>query len=67
MNKEEIIQKLFNGEMKLYQIDKFTKDATEALEIRREFIAQKTNTDLSYIGSYNIDMNTAMKKILKIL
>ena len=62
MNKEEIIQKLFNGEMKLYQIDKFTKDATEALEIRREFIAQKTNTDLSYIGSYNIDMNTAMKK-----
>lgn len=62
MNKEEIIQKLFNGEMKLYQIDKFTKDATEALDIRREFIAQKTNTDLSYIGSYNIDMNTAMKK-----
>ena len=28
MNKEEIIEKLLAGEMKLYQIDKFTENAT---------------------------------------
>ena len=38
MDKEEIIEKLLAGEMKLYQIDKFTENATEALDIRREFI-----------------------------
>ncbi|MBX7076782.1 MAG: hydroxymethylglutaryl-CoA reductase (NADPH) [Methanobacteriaceae archaeon] len=62
MEKEEIIQKLLNGEMKLYQIDKYTKDATEALDIRREFIATKTSSDLTNIGSYTLDMNQAMKK-----
>ncbi len=32
MDKKEIIDKLLAGEMKLYQIDKYTENATEALE-----------------------------------
>ena len=43
MDKEEIIEKLLAGEMKLYQIDKFTDNATEALDIRREFIERHSN------------------------
>lgn len=62
MEKDEIIQKLLNGEMKLYQIDKYTKDATEALNIRREFIGAKTDSNLTNMGSYTLDMNQAMQK-----
>ena len=62
MNKEEIIEKLLAGEMKLYQIDNFTENATEALDIRREFIEKHSNVELNQIANYTLDMELAMAK-----
>ena len=56
MDKEEIIEKLLAGEMKLYQIDKFTENATEALDIRREFIERHSNCKLEKMADYTLDM-----------
>ena len=38
MDKSEIINKLLNGEIKLYQIEQFTDTIDEAITVRREFI-----------------------------
>ena len=62
MKKEEIIEKLLAGEMKLYQIDKFTESATEALDIRREFIERHSNCQLDKIADYTLDMELAFAK-----
>ena len=62
MDKEEIINKLLNGEMRLYQIDKFTENATEALDIRREFIEKYCDCELEQIANYTLDMEIAMAK-----
>lgn len=62
MDKEEIINKLLNGEIRLYQIDKFTENATEALDIRREFIEKQCNFELNQIANYTLDMEIAMAK-----
>lgn len=62
MDREEIINKLLNGEMRLYQIDKFTENATEALDIRREFIEKQCDCELSQIANYTLDMEMAMAK-----
>ncbi|WP_297981816.1 hydroxymethylglutaryl-CoA reductase (NADPH) [uncultured Methanobrevibacter sp.] len=62
MNKEEIIENLLAGEMKLYQIDKFTENATEAMDIRREFIEKYSDVELNRIADYTLDMNAAFSK-----
>ena len=62
LNKEEIIEKLNSGEIRLHKIEKITEDANIATDIRRQFIEEKTNTELKHIGSYSIDMTDAAKK-----
>lgn len=62
MDKEEIIEKLLAGEMKLYQIDKYTETATEALDIRREFIEKYSECKLDQISNYTLDMELAFAK-----
>lgn len=62
MDKEEIIEKLLAGEMKLYQIDKHTETATEALDIRREFIEKYSDCKLDQISNYTLDMELAFAK-----
>ena len=42
MTNQEIIDKLLNGEMKLYQVDKEVS-AKEATDIRREFLEDHFN------------------------
>ena len=58
MNKEEIINKLLAGEMKLYQVDKEVS-AKQATDIRREFLEKKYSIDLSNISNYSLDMQRA--------
>jgi len=62
MEKEELLQKIINGEIKIYQIEKFTKTPKEAVEIRREAIEKLTNTNLSNIGKYALDPNNLFGK-----
>ena len=58
MTNQEIIDKLLNGEMKLYQVDKLVS-AREATDIRREFLEQKYEIKLDNISSYTLDMERA--------
>ena len=58
MTNQEIIDKLLNGEMKLYQIDKEVS-AKEATDIRREFLEQKLGIELNNMSNYTLDMERA--------
>ena len=58
MSNQEIIDKLLKGEMKLYQVDKEVS-AKEATDIRREFLEQKYDVELSNISNYTLDMERA--------
>ena len=58
MNHDEIIDKLLNGEMKLYQVDKEVS-AREATDIRREFLEKKYSLNLDNIANYSLDMERA--------
>ena len=58
MSNQEIIDKLLNGEMKLYQVDKEVS-ASQATEIRREFLEQKYSLKLDNISNYTLDMERA--------
>lgn len=62
VHEEEIINKLLNGELKLYEIDKFTKNTQEAVDIRRKFIEEKYKVQLENISHYSLDMGEALKK-----
>ena len=58
MNRNEIIDKLLAGEMKLYQVDKEVS-AKEATDIRREFLERKYSISLDNIANYTLDMQRA--------
>ncbi len=59
MNSKEIISKLYDGSMKLYQVDKYASSAKEATDIRREFVEFKIGKELPNIANYSIDMERA--------
>jgi hydroxymethylglutaryl-CoA reductase (NADPH) len=61
LSKEEIIQKVVKGEIKLHAIDKFV-DAREAVDIRREAAARMTGTELDHMGRYSIDEAETVKR-----
>ncbi|OWT32562.1 hydroxymethylglutaryl-CoA reductase (NADPH) [Methanobrevibacter sp. 87.7] len=62
MDKTEIINKLLNGELKLYQIESLTDSIDEAISIRREFIEKYTNTNLENMSNYTLNMDEVFKK-----
>lgn len=62
MEANEIIQKLKANEMKLYQVEKYTSSIEEAIDIRRKFIEEISNTNLDTIAQYKLDMKSATKK-----
>lgn len=60
--KEEIIGKLVKGELKLYQIENYTDNIQEAVEVRREFAEQISGANLNHVSHHSLDMDRAMKK-----
>jgi len=62
MNQNEIFQKLKNGEIKLYNLEKYTSSVEEAIDVRRKFIEEFTNTKLDTIAKYDLDMESASQK-----
>lgn len=62
VEKEEIINKLLNGELKLYEIDEYTENSQEAVDIRRGFIEEFSNVQLKNIGQYTLDLKEALKR-----
>ncbi|WP_409201022.1 hydroxymethylglutaryl-CoA reductase (NADPH) [Methanobrevibacter sp. DSM 116169] len=62
MNREEIVNGLIEGKIKLYQVEKYTSSANEAVDIRREFIEKFSSSSLDKIADYTLDMEKASKK-----
>lgn len=62
VEKEEIINKLLNGELKLYEIDKLTSNTQEAVDIRRNFIEELSNIHLDNIAQYSLNLDEALKR-----
>ncbi|MDR1722059.1 MAG: hydroxymethylglutaryl-CoA reductase (NADPH) [Methanobrevibacter sp.] len=61
-SKEEIIKKLINKQLKLYQVDKLVDSSKEAIDIRREFIEKISKTDLKNIANYSFDTDRVSQK-----
>jgi hydroxymethylglutaryl-CoA reductase (NADPH) len=61
-NKEEIIEKLIKGEIKLHQIENYTGNVQEAIEVRREFAEQVADSNLTYLSQYSLDLPEALKR-----
>lgn len=61
MTPEEIIEKLLNNEMRLYEIEKYVS-VKEATDIRRAFIEKYSDAKLDNIGNYSIDIEKASKR-----
>jgi hydroxymethylglutaryl-CoA reductase (NADPH) len=61
-NKEEIIEKLVKGELKLHQIESYTDNVQEAVEVRREFAEHISGTNLTHLSQYSLDLAEAMKR-----
>lgn len=62
MDREKIIEGLLNGTIKLHQIDNLVENFNNAVDIRREFIEEFTDTKLENISKYTLDMDKASKK-----
>ena len=58
MTSNDIVDKLLQGEMKLYQVDSEV-DAKTATDIRRKFLEKKYNINLENISNYSLDMEKA--------
>lgn len=62
VDEKEIVTKLLNGELKLYEIDKFTKNTREAVDIRRRFVEKLSDTHLENLAKYSLNMEEALQK-----
>lgn len=62
MDRNEIINKLVNGEMKLHQIEENAPSKKDAMDIRREAISRMTNIELKHIGNYTYDVEVVTRK-----
>ncbi len=65
MNEKEIIQKLKKKEIRLHEVERYTEgNINIATKIRLKFIEEITNTNLTNIGNYSIDISlTAARNI----
>lgn len=62
MTKEEIIEKLINGELKLHQIENHTDSVDEAVDIRRRFAEKISGARLHHLSHYALDLAEALKR-----
>lgn len=62
VEKDEIVEKLLNGDIKLHEIEKLTENVNEAVDIRRSFAEKIANRNLEHISQYSLDMGEALKK-----
>jgi hydroxymethylglutaryl-CoA reductase (NADPH) len=59
---EDIIKKLVSGELKLHQADEKASSRKEAVDMRREAVSRLTHADLTNIGKFSYDAETATRK-----
>jgi hydroxymethylglutaryl-CoA reductase (NADPH) len=61
-DKDEIIGKLLKREIKLHEIEKFTENVGEAVDIRRGFAEKISNTNLKHLSNYSLNLEEALKR-----
>ncbi|NJE75657.1 hydroxymethylglutaryl-CoA reductase (NADPH) [Thermococcus sp. ES12] len=62
MKVEELVDKVASGEVKLHQVEKYTKDKRLATEVRRRALEKKLGVSLENIGHYSIDPEKVIGK-----
>jgi len=63
VKKDELIEKLMKGNIKLREVENYTNnDSNEATKIRREFLEKKYGVKLENIGKSTIDFNDAFNR-----
>lgn len=62
LTEKEILEKLDSGEIRIFEIEKYTDTANQATDIRRRYIENKTGVELNHISKYSIDMTDTSKK-----
>jgi hydroxymethylglutaryl-CoA reductase (NADPH) len=60
-SEERVLARLKAGSMKLYELEK-ELPPVDAVRVRREFIAQETQTQLGQIGSFSIDIGRVVQR-----
>ena len=58
---ENPLEKLRNGELKLYALEKYM-EADEAVGVRRQYIEEETGTSLESVGSYSIPIERVVAR-----
>ena len=58
---ENPLEKLRNGELKLYALEKYM-EADEAVGVRRQYIEEETGESLESVGSYSIPIERVVAR-----
>lgn len=62
MDFENILNKLLNNEIKLYELEQVVGDVNKAAEIRRAFLEKVIGVKLVNIGHFSIDLNATARR-----
>ncbi|MCX8142387.1 MAG: hydroxymethylglutaryl-CoA reductase (NADPH) [Candidatus Nezhaarchaeota archaeon] len=62
MNIDDVVSKLINGEIKLYEVEKLVGDVNRAAEVRRTFLEKVVGVQLKNIGYFSMDLNVTAKR-----
>ncbi|MEM4576495.1 MAG: hydroxymethylglutaryl-CoA reductase (NADPH) [Candidatus Nezhaarchaeales archaeon] len=62
MDFEDILNKLLNNEIKLYELEQVVGDVNKAAEIRRAFLEKVAGVKLVNIGQFSIDLNMTARR-----
>jgi hydroxymethylglutaryl-CoA reductase (NADPH) len=66
MKEDELVEKIVKGEVKLYEVERYTDDDKKAgTEARRKAIEKITGEKLDNIGRYSIDPNKVMGRSIE--
>jgi hydroxymethylglutaryl-CoA reductase (NADPH) len=61
-DQKKIVDEILSGVIKLHEIEEHTENIDEAVEIRRLYIEKLSNTELTHLSNYSLDMLNAWKK-----
>ncbi|MEN6328896.1 MAG: hydroxymethylglutaryl-CoA reductase (NADPH) [Methanobacteriaceae archaeon] len=60
--KDEIVNKLLNGEIKLHQVENYTDSVEEATQVRLMFAQKISGAGMEHLSQYSMDMGEALKR-----
>ncbi|MGC9516891.1 MAG: hydroxymethylglutaryl-CoA reductase (NADPH) [Methanomicrobiales archaeon] len=61
-DEKELIEKMASGQIKLHEIEKYVKDFSQAVKIRRKFIETISTNKFEHIPQFSMNMEEAAKR-----